>query len=64
VPAKVETIHPVLIRNAEVVAVAEELSVTRTVTVVDSDAVGVPEIRPVFAFRARPVGRDPVARAN
>jgi hypothetical protein len=53
-----------LIRKEDVVAVAAELSVTRIVTAAEIEAVGDPEIRPVFILRESPVGRVPVAIEN
>jgi hypothetical protein len=54
----------VLIKNEEVVALADELSVTRIAIDAETEVVGVPEMSPVFASSARPAGSDPEARVN
>jgi hypothetical protein len=54
----------VLIVIPDVVAVDAELSVTRTVTVTDSDVEGLPEIMPELESSEKPVGRVPVAIEN
>jgi hypothetical protein len=46
------------------VAVADELSVTRTVTANDCAPVGFPEITPELELRVKPEGREPEAIEN
>lgn len=64
VPPYVETIQPVLIVKAAVVAVARDESLTRIVTVRVSDAVGIPMIIPLLVPRVSPDGKVPDATEN